>query len=378
MFRGLIPSLRADGRIDWRMMQTLVRSMPNLHKTLILANLQQQEGGQWHVSELALATEHAPFRHKKQVVSKTQVGAQRKKQRIRTEQVFPSSLTTTTTVLACVALLIAIAVQDVQSFATDASLQTAFGYATRKRGNRNAKTVIFAAKERLVFPASIVETTAPLDSASAKEIEAFFTSFLSAGGTTKVTEQERTPQLDEFWVQCCDEYYGEASLPEGDDTVVASETSIQFPGLKMTNLVYCGVKLFMGKEAADNCLPYYETVLIAQKQTVRGAPPVVWIFNQLTGSSPSNGHSKTRISLQRTLNGEYTIGVDCKIEIAVEFPRLLLKILPASKEKVEEQGGVAVQKAVSKDIGKCVDGINDTFTLWKKQMEDSSVRKVVH
>ena len=68
----------ADGSLDWRMLQTLVRSMPDLRKTLIVANVSEvksieEEGGvcldgdderRYKVDELAFATEHAPFRHK--------------------------------------------------------------------------------------------------------------------------------------------------------------------------------------------------------------------------------------------------------------------------------------------------------------------------
>ena len=68
-----------DGRLDWRQMQSLVRSMPELHKTLILASVSREAGkDQFRVDELALATEHAPFRHRR--VS-TEVGGQRKKAR---------------------------------------------------------------------------------------------------------------------------------------------------------------------------------------------------------------------------------------------------------------------------------------------------------
>lgn len=62
-------------------MQSLVRSMPDLHKTLILANARQTnvgarasgeddelngvgKGDDYTIEEIALATEHAPFRHR--------------------------------------------------------------------------------------------------------------------------------------------------------------------------------------------------------------------------------------------------------------------------------------------------------------------------
>ena len=75
------------------MMQSLVRSMPDLHKTLILAKptimvvvCEDEDGGGggdknqkqvvMDMQELAFATEHAPFRHRK---GRAQVGSQRKK-----------------------------------------------------------------------------------------------------------------------------------------------------------------------------------------------------------------------------------------------------------------------------------------------------------
>lgn len=84
-----------DGKLDWRTIQTLVRSMPDLHKTLIIAHVKEvttNEMGEqeekfvvtygdpsrrlYYVEELAMTTEHAPFRHKN--VSKG-VGMQLKK-----------------------------------------------------------------------------------------------------------------------------------------------------------------------------------------------------------------------------------------------------------------------------------------------------------
>ena len=80
-------------------MQSLVRSMPDLHKTLILANpilvepvTDETTSGSAttalpqlvRVDELAFATEHAPFRHRK---TRGEVGSQRKsKKSKRNEQ----------------------------------------------------------------------------------------------------------------------------------------------------------------------------------------------------------------------------------------------------------------------------------------------------
>ena len=70
-----------DGSLDWRRLQILVRSMPSLHKTLILAYIRPQEDGSLEVDELAVGSEHAPFRHKKHVLDVSEPGTQRKNQK---------------------------------------------------------------------------------------------------------------------------------------------------------------------------------------------------------------------------------------------------------------------------------------------------------
>jgi tRNA intron endonuclease, catalytic C-terminal domain len=94
-----------DGRIDWYTVQTLVRMMPDLHKTLILVHVTPKENPDpingtdgddnqhgrivhpllrdWTVHELAVTTEHAPFRHQHRLLQRNSpmaVGTQQKTQ----------------------------------------------------------------------------------------------------------------------------------------------------------------------------------------------------------------------------------------------------------------------------------------------------------
>jgi hypothetical protein len=55
--------------------------MPSLHKTLILAYIRPQEDGSLEVDELAVGSEHAPFRHKKHVLDVSEPGKKRKNQK---------------------------------------------------------------------------------------------------------------------------------------------------------------------------------------------------------------------------------------------------------------------------------------------------------
>jgi hypothetical protein len=86
---------RTDGILDWRRIQILVRSMPSLHKTLILAHIRRRDNANasdnsqtaplshssWTIDELAIGTEHAPFRHKKQAFIQ-EPGEQQKKRKL--------------------------------------------------------------------------------------------------------------------------------------------------------------------------------------------------------------------------------------------------------------------------------------------------------
>lgn len=88
-----------DSRVNWMTIQTLARSMAILHKQLIIFDIKptssenkntfavdNEESGSdiepifyYEVSELAIASGHAPFRHKRQTAVK--VGGQLKKQK---------------------------------------------------------------------------------------------------------------------------------------------------------------------------------------------------------------------------------------------------------------------------------------------------------
>ena len=116
--------LPADGKVDWRRIQCLTRSMPDYKKTLILAEVviteedaaDEEEGDEEDkkgdikadgeegvpsscsddasirpkgkkkkriikVNELAVSTEHAPFRHRSAKKGTVDIGSQRKKQK---------------------------------------------------------------------------------------------------------------------------------------------------------------------------------------------------------------------------------------------------------------------------------------------------------
>lgn len=91
-----------DSRVNWMQIQTLARSMSTLHKQLVIVDVYPgskddgvsvayslrkdesendcvDDSSYYNVDEIAVASGHAPFRHKRNVVKK--VGSQVKKRR---------------------------------------------------------------------------------------------------------------------------------------------------------------------------------------------------------------------------------------------------------------------------------------------------------
>lgn len=242
----------------------------------------------------------------------------------------------------------------------------------------NSKSRSSDEKETLNFEAILSVTSGPLGTEKKDELIAWMNSkqcrnhFLSAGGSRKLSEDSLTPELEQLWKDACDVFYGVDCLPEKGDAVVVSETVIAFPGLMLENSVYSGIKLLK-----KGNFPAYQTVLIAEKQRVYGLAPVVWIFNQLTGNSakkddqfgPPSGKAKSMISIIEE-KASFCVHFDCVVQVEVKFPKVLVKIMPMSKEKMEQQGSASVTKAVEKDVAKAVQSAIDAFLSWRTSLAD--------
>lgn len=240
-----------------------------------------------------------------------------------------------------------------------------------------------AEKETLNFSASIETSSTPLDTVSLDVLAEFLKTtlcrdhFLSAGGTSKCIEVDLTPELVELWRECSLRY-GLDLLPGEGDAIVLGESCLQLPGLRMVNNVFTGVKLVVG-----NNMPFYEFLLIGERRQVYGPPPLVWLFNQMTGNSaesedvvkPTTTKVLSILSItDASDNPCFTF--ECNAEVIVEFPKFLLKILPASKEKMEEQGAASIKKAIERDINKAVSTVNDAFLKWMTPENELNVIKL--
>ena len=237
------------------------------------------------------------------------------------------------------------------------------------------------ATAKLVFRGDYVTTTDPLPAGTTQEDVAHFLStpenrnvFLSAGGTRAVEPVDMTPQFKRYWQDICQHFHSSVS-PADDDQLVQVATEVKFPGLKLVTTTLSGIKEIRNDK---QILQAYEVFLIAEKMEPKGAVPMVWIYNKLTGNDknekgvfqpPKQAKAKSVIGYTELDDGSLALSFQLDMQITIEFPAVLLKILPTSKAKAEEQGSAAVMKTVSKDIDLAM------MTAYDKFMEQKQVQQ---
>jgi hypothetical protein len=194
---------------------------------------------------------------------------------------------------------------------------------------------------------------------------------ISAGNQREVNEvvdpMEDRDQLLSLWKTRCLEL-GTAELPTSSDCILRVTTGgIQFPGLSLTSEAIIGAKLCK----SENDYPVYEFTLIRDSQHVKGFPPTVWIYEKLTGTNrdntsnlhdPSPARSLSKVTASPLQDGKYiSFQVQTDIRIIVAFPSFLLKILPVSKEKAEEQGSISIGKSIEKDLKSAMETLRQQY-----------------
>ena len=137
--------------------------------------------------------------------------------------------------------------------------------------------------EKLVFRGDYVATTDKLPQGTTRQdIADFFAKpanrniFLSAGRTRTTSPLDMTPQFKGFWEDVCDRFKSE-NKPNENDTLVAVDTEVKFPGVKLITTSVTGVKEICSTE---NQIEGLELVLVAEKAESTGTAPIVWIFNK--------------------------------------------------------------------------------------------------
>eukprot|EP00568_Trieres_chinensis_P000723 CAMPEP_0183299174 /NCGR_PEP_ID=MMETSP0160_2-20130417/5973_1 /TAXON_ID=2839 ORGANISM="Odontella Sinensis, Strain Grunow 1884" /NCGR_SAMPLE_ID=MMETSP0160_2 /ASSEMBLY_ACC=CAM_ASM_000250 /LENGTH=322 /DNA_ID=CAMNT_0025461367 /DNA_START=25 /DNA_END=993 /DNA_ORIENTATION=- len=239
-------------------------------------------------------------------------------------------------------------------------------------GGKKGKTTL-----RFVGSTSYDSEGVPRGSGS-KSMADFFAAEGSADilltGTGNVVEPfgDATPDMIARWASEA-ERMGAAAPEEGDLIRRVQTPGVQFPGLKVVTDSYIGTKLIMPTDAESGD-PEYEFTLIKDEPKALGPKPLVWVFNRLTGAGgkaegddkEQTVHSLSRLRVKSDEGGNNgaTLTMNSFLEIDVTFPTILLKILPVSKEKAEEQGSKSIQNVVEKDIGPSVERFREAYMDW--------------
>lgn len=221
---------------------------------------------------------------------------------------------------------------------------------------------------KLELKGGVEVISSPLQRLPSDKMASFFKSIeirnllITAGGKRSCEELSASEEVLEEWTAACG-VVGAQPPDESDRPISVKTGGIDFPGLHLVSTAKIGSKLVQEGRLR------YEFVLIGDEQTVTGLPPVVWIYNKLTGSGNdgekgsgnSSVSSLTTISYAETEDGKTIITSKASLSINVNFPSILLQILPTNKAKAEETGGKALRRTLKKDVTASMEAVEKAY-----------------
>jgi len=149
----------------------------------------------------------------------------------------------------------------------------------------------------------------------------------------------------------------------GDAILCVTTNGIHFPGLTIRTRATVGCK----KVLVDTT-PQLQITLITDELQAQGPDSLVWVFRQLTGgkkqrssSSERRTHSTNTISAEKQSDGNVLFRSVATLTIDVNFPSLLMSVLPVSKEMAQRQGSDSIRKVVERDIGPALEAVSKLY-----------------
>lgn len=183
----------------------------------------------------------------------------------------------------------------------------------------------------------------------------------------------------------------------GDAILRVTTSGIHFPGLTLKTVATVGCKKVLDDSTNTASL---QITLIRDELHAEGPPPLLWVFQQLTGTGKQNksgvfpptpfsllrGNTNQDVSQERRTHSTNIITAECttdkdsaasivfcsvaQLSISVSFPSILLRILPVSKQMAESQGSEAINRVVSRDIGPSLEALKKQFELECIRMDE--------
>lgn len=218
---------------------------------------------------------------------------------------------------------------------------------------------------------------------------------LGSGTSTKESRSRQTPGVkpilsasSELW----DRWKMESSRtgattlppdPQVDQMVIVKASEISFPlGMKLLVESIVGVKLVLMDNHGLSEFPEYQFTLIQDNVHAEGPKPLVWLYNQIMKTQRSRQnegkqmtHSCSILQMKEVDNTTddandddtktYAIFIySAEIEINVEIPKFLVKLLPMSQEQCNQQGSAAIQKTFQTMGKPSLDNFVTAYKAW--------------
>ncbi|KAL3771232.1 hypothetical protein ACHAWO_005172 [Cyclotella atomus] len=168
--------------------------------------------------------------------------------------------------------------------------------------------------------------------------------------------------------------------PTTNDLLLALSVTTPFLVLVLKVTAIIGVKLVWRSYSCQSThesikLPEYQFILLDQSFSADGPPPLVFIFNQLTGINKTAkgtyeqpNHALFTATAEPSQDRRRVAFVsNMTAEINVRFPELLLKLLPVRKEVIEKEGSASLKKNMERDVHPGVDLFRNAYVDWLKE-----------
>ena len=246
----------------------------------------------------------------------------------------------------------------------------------------------------LSFQASINYRTKPAPlPPSEKSMDDFFASkrhrdaLLVGTGNIKVERFDSSSSkiskraLAKRWKQEARASGGKLLPPKVSDTVIQLKLETSFLVFTIFALAILGVKLLPQSKNVEEHQnlqsrqsPEYQFVLLGEDFRAEGPPPLVWLFDQLTGAA----RRKNAETDDHTIHGIFHIWAECQessivfcsktdISIDIGFPALLLGILPVRQEVIETAASKALQESLERDLPPGIENFRKLYLEWVNQ-----------
>lgn len=247
-----------------------------------------------------------------------------------------------------------------------------------RKSNKNGSSLKFKASFEYLTP------SVPLPPAS-KNLEDFFKSDaylqLPAGihNRLSITKVATAYQLGR-WNEEAERMPKVIVPPSQGDRVLEMEVTTPFLVFTIHFAGTLGVKLLLPSSSNNKkqtVNPEYQFTLVDQKFYADGPPPLVWMFNQLTGINPNQDkkgtygqfhHGLYRVKSVISDDGtRMAFAMRMESELDIKFPLSLLQILPVDKTVIEKQGSQSLQQSMRRDIPPGVDRFRQLYLDWLEQ-----------